>query len=289
MTLQELQCFLVVAKTKSYSKAAQELFVSQPAISKHISALEQELNTTLVDRTVRRNIHLTQTGELLYESLYRCQADFSKTMAAIRDMSASAPIIVNVSDDCTLPEWLFQIFDNFNDLLGDVPLDINFISYDHFSAALSRGEFILTIKEALVSGKNLKSRQIHREAANYFIILSALHPVFNNSETDISPSDLAGIPLFLPKSMPPELIERYVNYAEHFVGVRPSLLLLDSMDTVSLYLKGNRGMTLATSWYKHFHNPQLRAVPLNISTHYYLQWNPQKNINPKISLFLDMI
>lgn len=288
MTLQELQCFLMVAKTGSYTKTAQELFISQPAVSKHISALEQELGATLVDRTIRRNIRLTQAGEIFYESLCRCQVDFSEALSRIQEITAASPLVVNVSEDCTLPEWLFQIFNTFNDLLGPVPLDINFISYDEFPAALNRGELVLTSKDGLVPGKNLEQRPIHSAPVPYYIIASALHPAFKGSR-EPEPSDFSQSPLFLPKAMPPTLRERYIKYVSGFTGTKPGLLLLDSMDTVSLYLKGNTGMTITTSWYKHFHSPEIRSVPLGISTTYFIQWNPSKNINKKLDLLLDII
>ena len=64
MDTQHLQAFLAVANTQSFSKAADQLFLTQPAVSKRIAMLEQQLNTRLFDRIGRR-IALTEAGELL--------------------------------------------------------------------------------------------------------------------------------------------------------------------------------------------------------------------------------
>lgn len=50
MTLQEIEVFLSVARTGSVSGAAEQLFISQPAVSRHLNALEGELGCTLFER-----------------------------------------------------------------------------------------------------------------------------------------------------------------------------------------------------------------------------------------------
>ena len=60
--------FLEVATLKSFSKAAQTMYISQPAISKHIKALEDFYQTKLINRYAN-NIDLTPAGILLFEKL----------------------------------------------------------------------------------------------------------------------------------------------------------------------------------------------------------------------------
>lgn len=60
--------FHAVAKAKNISGAAKELYISQPAISKAISKLEQNLNTTLFIRN-SRGVCLTKEGEILFEQI----------------------------------------------------------------------------------------------------------------------------------------------------------------------------------------------------------------------------
>lgn len=62
MDFRQIEAFMSVAKYKSFSKAANSLFLSQPAISSHISILEKELGVTLFDRT-SKEVNLTSVGE----------------------------------------------------------------------------------------------------------------------------------------------------------------------------------------------------------------------------------
>jgi DNA-binding transcriptional LysR family regulator len=62
------EVFIEVANHLSFSKASQVLFMSQPAISKHIKALEEKYRTTLFDRT-GKNIRLSEAGKILFRQL----------------------------------------------------------------------------------------------------------------------------------------------------------------------------------------------------------------------------
>lgn len=66
MDFNQLESFLSVVKHKNFSKAAKELFLTQPTISNNIQNLEKELNTTLLDRKSKA-ITLTDSGKLFYK------------------------------------------------------------------------------------------------------------------------------------------------------------------------------------------------------------------------------
>jgi molybdenum-dependent DNA-binding transcriptional regulator ModE len=57
-----LRAFAAFARKRSFSSAAEELGISQPAVSKHVADLEQELGIKLVERS-RRDGALTQAGD----------------------------------------------------------------------------------------------------------------------------------------------------------------------------------------------------------------------------------
>jgi len=67
MELQQLKGFLAVAQHKSFSKAAEKTFRTQPAITLQIQSLEEELNVKLFDRMGPRHITLTEEGKILVE------------------------------------------------------------------------------------------------------------------------------------------------------------------------------------------------------------------------------
>lgn len=66
MDFKQIEAFVNVAKYKSFSKAAESIFLSQPTISAHIASLEEELNISLFDRN-GKDIRITEAGTLFLE------------------------------------------------------------------------------------------------------------------------------------------------------------------------------------------------------------------------------
>lgn len=87
--------FLTVAQQKSFSKASQVLYISQPAISKHIKSLEEHYKAKLFDRKGIQ-IELTPAGKLLFEKLTevkRIQEQTEFEISSIRDVMQAKGIL----------------------------------------------------------------------------------------------------------------------------------------------------------------------------------------------------
>ena len=77
-----MQVFVRVVEKGSFSAVAKERGIGQPAVSKQISALEDELGTELIHRT-SRSIALTEPGRDFYESALRILDDFENATSRI--------------------------------------------------------------------------------------------------------------------------------------------------------------------------------------------------------------
>jgi DNA-binding transcriptional LysR family regulator len=82
MDIRRLEAFRKVYELGSFSKAGQDLFLSQPTISAHVLSLEQELGTQLFDR-LGRTILPTQAGEILYRHSLQVFASLENATAEI--------------------------------------------------------------------------------------------------------------------------------------------------------------------------------------------------------------
>lgn len=80
MNLKQLEAFVQIAEGKSFSRAAKELFLTQPTISAHILALEKELNVRLFVRNTKE-VNLSEDGKLLYDNAKK-MIEIEKKIAA---------------------------------------------------------------------------------------------------------------------------------------------------------------------------------------------------------------
>ena len=78
INLKQLEAFVATAEYSSFTKAAEELFLTQSTVSSHISTLEKTLGIRLIQRSARQRVALTEEGERVYRDakdiLERCQA-----------------------------------------------------------------------------------------------------------------------------------------------------------------------------------------------------------------------
>ncbi len=88
MDIAALDTFVAVAKSASFSDAAHQLHLTQPAISKRIAALESELNTRLFDR-IGRQISLTESGRALLPRAERILEELEDSRRALSNLSGS--------------------------------------------------------------------------------------------------------------------------------------------------------------------------------------------------------
>ncbi len=86
MDIQALKAFIAVAELNSFSLAAEQLYLTQPAISKRIKGLEEQLNSPLFDRH-NRSLSLTNTGHSLLPKAREIVQLVSDTQLSLKNMN----------------------------------------------------------------------------------------------------------------------------------------------------------------------------------------------------------
>src|SRR6202789_2111454 len=103
MELHSLRVFLTVANEKSFSRAAEKLLRTQPAISLTIQRLEAELGEKLIDRSAK-DLLLTDSGKTVLEYAKRfdsLQGELENSLAELRDKS-SGRLMIGANESSTL-------------------------------------------------------------------------------------------------------------------------------------------------------------------------------------------
>lgn len=86
MNLHHLRVFLAVARRRSYSQAARELFISQPTVSQQVQKLEKELGLNLFDQ-LGKKIYPTEAGEILYNYAEKIFALVTEAQSALDELT----------------------------------------------------------------------------------------------------------------------------------------------------------------------------------------------------------
>ncbi len=85
MELRQMEYFLMVCEVSSFTRAAERLYVSQPAVTSAIKALEDELGIQLFDRSQRQAI-LTNEGQIFYKHIQHVMHGVTQTLSEIDNL-----------------------------------------------------------------------------------------------------------------------------------------------------------------------------------------------------------
>jgi len=159
MELKFIEIFCAVVELKSFSKAAQALHLTQPTISVHIKALEDEFSTKLLDR-LGRTVLPTQDGEILYQYAKEIVTLKENTRRAMERVTGtvSGKLVIGASTipgEYILPQQLAKYKRAYPDV---IPMLRIADSSDIYESVL-RGEVDLAVIGMAVKDKNIITRK----------------------------------------------------------------------------------------------------------------------------------
>src|SRR5712691_7861734 len=178
-----MQMFVRVIEKGSFSAVAKERGIGQPAVSKQISALEDELGTELIHRT-SRSIALTEAGREFYESSLRILDDFENATSRIGRGQTAPKGLIRVT-----------VAPTFARLHMVSKLPAFFAAYPDMAVEMAASESPTTIIEdgfdlAIHSGDLPDSALVARKFAQTTIILLCTPLYLTRHGTPESPDDL---------------------------------------------------------------------------------------------------
>jgi LysR family transcriptional regulator for bpeEF and oprC len=178
-----MQAFVRVVEKGSFSAVAKERGIGQPAISKQVSALEDELGTELIHRTSRA-VTLTEAGRDFYESALRILDDFESAASRIGRGQTSPKGLIRL----TVPPTFARLH-----MVSKLPAF--FAAYPDMAVEMAASESPATIVEdgfdlAIHSGDLPDSTLIARRFAQTMIILVATPQYLTRNGAPESPEDL---------------------------------------------------------------------------------------------------
>jgi len=145
MDTNALKAFIEVAETGSFSNATERLHLTQPAVSKRIATLENQLGTRLIDRIGRR-ISLTQAGDALLPRARLVLANIEDAQRTLTNLSGSVSgrLHLGISHHLGLHR-LPPLLKQFSQRFSEVTLDIHFLASEAAYDAVLHGRVELAM------------------------------------------------------------------------------------------------------------------------------------------------
>jgi len=140
MTIKQLEYFMEVARQLSFSKAAENLYVSQSALSRSVSALEEELGSILFFRN-KHAVALTPAGMTLASRIPQLSAELARTVNLVRQAEEGmrGRLTIGIQSGLQLPEVVKSAIKYFLTSLPFISITPVRIEHGDLTDALSDG------------------------------------------------------------------------------------------------------------------------------------------------------
>ena len=194
METEDLRAFAVLARTLNYLEAAEELYLSQPTLTRHIKRLEAALGGALFARTTR-SVRLTELGEFVLPWAQEYAALDERFRRARAERERGSGTVVLGMAEAMAPHRLADFFAQFRAACPDIELRI-VGQAGQFSLLRSGACGILMADEALVPEGEFDS--VPFLADRLVAVVARSHPLAGG--TSVRPEQLRGERLLLPPS-----------------------------------------------------------------------------------------
>lgn len=145
MELTQLRYFCLVCREKNFTKAAKAAFISQPSMTNSIRKLEDELGTTLFDRS-RKQTELTPEGKIFYRRAIKILRDADNAAAEQQDLSAQKKKTITLGITPVMAAYYFtDIFLAFKTEHPDISLNIREEGSKKLREMLAEGELDMAL------------------------------------------------------------------------------------------------------------------------------------------------
>lgn len=196
MDLDQLHTFLEIVRLKSFSKAAQSCFRTQPAVSAQVRQLEQEMNATLFDR-LGTKIALTPAGQIFADYAEQILELKRRAQDAIHELErVPRGELVIAANEATCIYVLPRVFSEFKKRFPNVQMLVDRSFGARVVDAVVDNQADFGIVQLPVTEKRLQVAKIHTDEIK--AIMPPAHPLAGRST--IVPTDLADVPLLVPKA-----------------------------------------------------------------------------------------
>ena len=178
MDINNLKAFIEVADKKSFSRSAESLNLTQPAVSKRIAALETELSAKLFDR-VGRTVHLTEAGRVLLPSARQISIELSRIEDVICNLGKDVGGVLSIGTTEHIgTHRLPEVLQPFRDAHPNADIQLHFANSAKTLQAVEEGLLEMALCSVVANQKlPLKLRAVEVWSDKMVIVSAKEHPL----------------------------------------------------------------------------------------------------------------
>jgi len=278
----QIEYFLAVARNLSFTKTADEFYVTQPAVSKQISSLERELEVALFDRTSKA-IRLSQAGELFvkhFESAIK-ELNHTKTQAKELHQKSAGKIRLGCLQGWNISIFFPDILALFSENYPSIQIGLECYGVRGLIKALKtdKADAILTLNDTLDNIEGIHIIELTQIPK--IILYSSKHPLANR--TDLKPADFKEEAFYVMSSDEVPYAADTVKSCCADYRFTPKIQYVKSIESMNACVQNGMGVAITDYWSSVKDNTDFKYLKLETNHKISLAWKKGTK-NNKISV-----
>ena len=268
----QIDYFMAVATNRSFTRTSEELFVSQPAISKQIALLERELGAKLFTRNNQRT-ELTPAGKLYYDLFSRYKAELINTKIEVEKLLDHKTGIIRVGflEGWDLLGIIPPMITRFKSAYPDIEVVINCCGAKELSTLLLTDgiDIAVTMGNSVDNIHELSRHDVYE--LRKILLYSAKHRLTARAETgspadtqDLTPRDFRDDTFFVPWEILDKMITETVTGYMRPYGFAPKLRFVQNHESMVTCVRNDMGVAIMDEWAWAKNAADLRYIPLDV-------------------------
>lgn len=268
-----LQVFYAVARRLNFTRAAEELFITQPAVTKHIRELEGHFRIALIERSGNRRVSLTPAGQTLLKHAEQLNLVYKELEFDMNALLKEHRGELRVGASNTAGQYVLpQLLARFHNRFGDVKVSMVTGNTEQVEEALIKKEIDLGV----IEGINRNPQISYQEFLKDELVLVTAAANSQLKKDTIRPDELAQYPLLLREHGSGSL--DVIMHALRPHGIRPGdlnvAMHLGSTESIKSYLSESNCLAFLSvhSILKELKSNELRIIDvrgLSIERYFY--------------------
>ncbi|GHH99579.1 LysR family transcriptional regulator [Neobacillus kokaensis] len=241
---QHLEVFVKVVEKENFSKAAEELHMTQPAVSQYIRTLEESVGTRLLERS-NKYVRLNKAGEIVYHHAKEIIALYTKMQSLVDDLTnkASGPIAIGAS--YTFGEYILpHIIANMQDQYPLINPSIRIQNTKEIIELVKKHQLDIGIIEGFYKQDILNSEVVSKD--RMVIVAAPRHPLLSTTE-EIKISDLEEETWIL-REEGSGTREAAENLFQMYDFAPKKIMVFGSTQLIKESVEAGLGISLLSSW-----------------------------------------
>lgn len=225
MNTQQLECFTTLAKTLNYAKTAEQLSLSQPAVSRQIQSLETELNAKLFNRTTR-SVSLTPVGFQFLDDAQQMLSLYYHSLEWISTFHKQKRTVLRIGyadshANCLISKILTPLLSENANIVPELTLDQTDANLHRLS--VHQLDLVMGMKDAKFTADDIAFQKLREDA--FVCVVNKQHPLAQKYKKrrpkSVSSADIWPYRQII--DIPPYLLKHVFSRGHHIVPVNDEL------------------------------------------------------------------